>query len=55
MVDGDAGTVEVCLLDKSTEKAGRYVLSTYADNDKVKVSTLPGCVIDLGEVFPLTV
>jgi len=51
MVDGDAGTVEVCILDKPPEKKGRYMLSTYAETDTINVSVLPGCAIDLKPVF----
>jgi len=51
MVDCEAGTVEACILDKPSEKPGRYILSTYAETDIVNVSVLPGCTVDLKSVF----
>ena len=47
MVDGDAGTVEVCILDKD-----RYVLSPYDETETIPVGVLPGCTVDLSRVFP---
>jgi Uma2 family endonuclease len=60
-VDGDSKTVQVHLLDQSNAQP-RYVTSLYGvfdpanpetvdGPDTVPVSVLPGCVIDLKEVF----
>jgi Uma2 family endonuclease len=46
IVDPDTKTAQACVLEK-----GRYILSSYGDTDTAPVTVLPGCVIDLGEVF----
>jgi Uma2 family endonuclease len=46
IVDPDSKTAQVCVLEK-----GRYILSSYDDTDTAPVTVLPGCGIDLGEVF----
>lgn len=46
IVDPDTKTVQVCIL-----KDGLYVLSMYADT-LMPVSVLPGCTVNLPEVFP---
>jgi Uma2 family endonuclease len=47
IVDPETSGVEACVLD-----GGRYYLAVYID--EAPVSVLPGCVIDLKEVFPET-
>ena len=47
IVDPEARGVEACVLE-----GGRYYLTSYTDEAPVNV--LPGCVIDLKEVFPET-
>jgi Uma2 family endonuclease len=47
IVDPEARSVEVCVLD-----GGRYFLTGYIG--EAPVGILPGCVIDLTEVFPET-
>jgi Uma2 family endonuclease len=46
IVDPDSKTAQVCVLEN-----GRYILSSYDDRGPAPVTVLPGCVIDLGEVF----
>jgi Uma2 family endonuclease len=46
IVDPD-GLVEVHILD-----AGRYITAMYGAADEAPVSVLPGCVINLRDVFP---
>ncbi|MFV0401265.1 MAG: Uma2 family endonuclease [Oscillospiraceae bacterium] len=47
IVDPDTQTVQVCILCE-----GFYRAAMYGDTDKISVSTLPGCEIDLQDVFP---
>jgi hypothetical protein len=44
--------VYVHLLSDHRSGNGVYTAATYRDTDTVEVSVLPGCVIDLKEVFP---
>ena len=46
IVDPDTSSVQVHVL-----KDGAYVVSAYEDTDTVSVSVLPGCEINLTEVF----
>ena len=46
IVDPETKTVQVCILD-----GGRYFTTVYADTDNAPVSVLPGCEIDLSDVF----
>ena len=46
MVDPDTKTVQVCILDD-----GRYFITTYDDTGIAPVTVLPGCEINLQEVF----
>jgi Uma2 family endonuclease len=46
IVDPDSKTVQVCILEK-----GRYILSSYDDTGPAPVTVLPGCEIDLREIF----
>ena len=46
LVDPDTKTVQVCILHD-----GLYVTYMYADTDTAPVSVLPGCEINLGDVF----
>jgi Uma2 family endonuclease len=46
MVEPDSKTVQACLLED-----GRYVLASYNDENTAPVSVLPGCEINLREVF----
>jgi Uma2 family endonuclease len=47
IVDPETRSVSACILDGK-----RYYLTNYTD--EAPVSVLPGCVIDLREVFPET-
>lgn len=47
LVDPDTQTVHVNVLS-----AGVYVGSAYESPERVPVTVLPGCVVDLGEIFP---
>ena len=44
MVDPDTKTVQVCILEN-----GKYIASVY--DDSIPVEALPGCTIDLKDVF----
>jgi Uma2 family endonuclease len=46
IIDPDAKTLRVCLL-----RGGKYTTRDYGAGDSVPVSVLPGCVIELAEVF----
>jgi len=46
IVDPDTKTVQVCILE-----GGRYFTSVHADTDTAPVTVLPGCTINLYEVF----
>jgi Uma2 family endonuclease len=46
LVDPDTRTVQVCLL-----KDGLYFVSGYTDADTAPVDVLPGCMINLRDVF----
>ena len=46
IVDPEQKTVQVCILEND-----RYVVSMYDETDKVSVSVLEGCEIDLADVF----
>jgi Uma2 family endonuclease len=46
IVDPDSKTVQACVLEN-----GRYILSSYDDTGPAPVTVLPGCEIDLREVF----
>jgi Uma2 family endonuclease len=46
IVDPDSKTVQACVLEN-----GRYILSSYDDTGSAPVTVLPGCEIDLREVF----
>lgn len=46
IVDPDTKTVQVCILEN-----GRYFVTAYADTDTAPVTVLPGCTINLQEVF----
>ncbi|MDR0306430.1 MAG: Uma2 family endonuclease [Chitinispirillales bacterium] len=48
IIDPDAKTLDVNLLTN-----GEYVKRAYGDTDTVEVSVLPGCVVDLKDVFAL--
>ncbi|GHV13967.1 hypothetical protein FACS189491_09650 [Spirochaetia bacterium] len=49
VVDPEDPLVYVYILE-----GGRYVTTLYGPEDEAPVSVLPGCVINLKEVFPLT-
>jgi len=46
IVDPDTKTVQVCILEN-----GRYFVTAYADTDTAPVAVLPGCEINLSDVF----
>jgi Uma2 family endonuclease len=46
IIDPDAKTLRVCLL-----RGGKYTTRDYGAGDSVPVAVLPGCVIELAEVF----
>jgi Uma2 family endonuclease len=46
IVDPDTKTVQACVLEN-----GRYVMSMYDENERAPITVLPGCEIDLAEVF----
>ena len=46
IVDPETNTVQVCILEND-----RYLVSVYDECDKVPVSVLEGCEIDLSDVF----
>jgi Uma2 family endonuclease len=46
MVDPDTNAVQACVLEN-----GRYILSSYGEDDTAPVSALSGCVVDLRTVF----
>jgi Uma2 family endonuclease len=48
IVDPESRVVQVHILNN-----GNYITTVYDETDEVKVSVLPGCVINLKEVFPL--
>jgi Uma2 family endonuclease len=47
VVDGDEKTVEVHILDKD-----RYIISIAGENDRIPVTTLPGCTVTLQDLWP---
>ena len=47
IVDPETKSVQVCTLNEH----GQYVALAYADTDIVPVEVLPGCVINLQEIF----
>jgi Uma2 family endonuclease len=47
IVDPESRVVQVHILNN-----GNYITTVYDETDEVKVSVLPGCVINLKEVFP---
>ena len=46
IVDPDTMTAQVCVLNN-----GQYILSAYGDTDTAPVTVLPGCTINLQDVF----
>lgn len=46
IVDPDSKTLQVCILEK-----GRYIISMYDETEKVPVTVLKNCEIDLAAVF----
>ena len=46
IVDPNDKTVQVCILE-----SGRYFTTVHADTDTAPVSVLPGCEVNLQEVF----
>jgi Uma2 family endonuclease len=46
IIDPEEKTVHVCILDQ-----GQYRVSVYDENQTIAVSVLPGCVIELRDIF----
>jgi Uma2 family endonuclease len=51
IVDPETKSVQACSLEQGPRGETRYVVTMYDDTGKAPVSVLPGCDIDLKEVF----